>query len=44
MVASVLGSAFGIIGEWATLGLLSDNIFDLLFIKSTAPACHVVML
>ena len=39
-----MGSAFGIIGEWATVGLLSDNTFDLLFLKSTAPACHSVML
>ena len=40
---AVLGSAFGIIGEWATLGLLSDNIFDLLFLKSTAPTCNLVI-
>ena len=31
-MAAVLGSSFGIIGEWATVGLLSDNMFDLLFL------------
>ena len=41
---AVSGRAFGIIFEWATIGLLSVNIFDLLFLKSTAPACHLVML
>ena len=40
----VSGRAFGIIDEWAAVGLLRDNIFDLLFLKSTAPACHLVML
>ena len=44
MVAAVYGSAFGIIGEWDTVGLLIDNIFDLLFPKSTTLACHLVML
>ena len=43
-MAAVLGSSFGIIGEWDTVGLLSDNMFDLLFIKFTAPTCHSVML
>ena len=43
-MAAVSGSASGIIGEWAMLGLLSDNMFDLLFLKSTKPACHSVML
>ena len=50
-MAAVSGSAFGIIGHdsvrltrWATVGLLNDNIFDLLFLKSTSPACHSVML
>ena len=43
-MAAVSGSAFDIIGEWDTVGLLSDNIFDLLFLKSTAPTCHLVML
>ena len=43
-MAAVLGRAFGIIGEWATVGLLSDNIFDLLFLKPTAPACNYLML
>ena len=43
-MADVSGSAFRTIGDWDTVGLLSDNIFDLLFIKSTAPACHSVML
>ena len=43
-MSAVSGSAFGIIGEWALVGLLSDNIFDLLFLKSTAPDCHLMML
>ena len=43
-MAVVLGSAFDIIGEWDTVGLLSDNIFDLLCLKSNAPTCHLVML
>ena len=43
-MAAVYGSVFGIIGEWATVGLLSDNMFDLLFLKSTEPNCHSVML
>ena len=43
-MAAVLGSAFGIIGECATVGLLSDNMFDLLFLNSTAPTCIYVML
>ena len=43
-MAVVSGGAFGITGEWATVGLLRDNIFELLFLKSTAPTCHLVML
>ena len=43
-MAAVSSSAFGIIGKWATVGLLNDNIFDLLFLRSTTPACHLVML
>ena len=43
-MAAVSGSAFVIIGEWSTVGLLSDNTFDLLFLKSPAPAYHLVML
>ena len=43
-MAEVSGRAFGIIGEWATVGLLSDIMFDLLFLKSTEPACHFMML
>ena len=50
-MAAVSGSDFRIIGDdcvsktgWATVGLMSDNIFDLLFLKSTEPACHSVML
>ena len=41
---AVSGSAFGIICEWDTVGFLSDNMFDLLFLKPTAPAYHAVML
>ena len=43
-MAAVSGRALGIIGKLATVALLSDNIFVLLFLKSTAPACHSVML
>ena len=43
-MAAVSGSAFGVTGEWATVGLLRDNIFELLCLKSTAPICHSVML
>ena len=44
MVAAVLVRDFGIIGEWDTVRLLSDNIFKLLFLKSTVPAYHSVIL
>ena len=40
----VSGSSFGIIGELSMVGLLRDNIFELLCLKSTAPTCHLVML
>ena len=30
-MAAVLGSAFVIKGEWATVGLLRDNMFESLF-------------
>ena len=43
-MAAVSGSAFGVTGEWATVGLLRDNIFELLCLKSTASACHLLML
>ena len=43
-MVAVSGSAFVIIGKWTTVGLLSDNMFYLLFLKSTAPAYHLVML
>ena len=43
-MAAELGRDFDIIGEGATVGVLSDNIFDLLFVKSTAPAFHSVLL
>ena len=43
-MAAVSGSAFDIIGEWDMVVLLSDNIFDLLSLKSTALTCHLVML
>ena len=43
-MAEVSGSSVSIIGEWDTVGLLSDNMFDLIFIKSTAPDCHLVLL
>ena len=43
-MAAVSGSAFGIIGDGDTVDLFSDNMFDLLFLKSAAPAFHLVML
>ena len=43
-MVAVSGIAFGIIGECAMVGLLSDNIFDSLFPKSTALACCLVIL
>ena len=43
-MAAVAGSAFVIIGQWDTVGLFSDNMFDLLFFKSNASACHSVLL
>ena len=39
-MAEISASAFGIIGEWYTVGFLSDHVVDLLFLKSNAPACH----
>ena len=43
-MTTVSGSDFGITGEWDTVGLLRDNIFELLCLKSTVPTCHLVML
>ena len=43
-MAAVSVSGFDITGEWATVGLLRDNIFELLCLKSTAPTCHSVIL
>ena len=43
-MAAVSVSAFGITGEWDPVGLLRDNIFELLYLKSTAPTCHSVIL
>ena len=43
-MAAVSGSAFDVTGEWATVGVLRNNIFELLCITSTAPICHLVML
>ena len=42
-MAAVPGSDFGITGEWAKVGLLRDNIFELLCLKYTVPTCHLVM-
>ena len=42
-MAVVSGRAFDLTGEWATVGVLEDN-FLLLFLMSTAPICHSVML
>ena len=43
-MAAILGSAFGITGEWGMVSLLRDNIFELLCLKYTAPTCNSVML
>ena len=43
-MAVVSGIDFVVTGEWAAVGLLRDNIFELLCLKSTAPICHLVML
>ena len=41
---TLLGRSFGNIGEWATVGMLSYNIFELSFLNSTVSAYHLVML
>ena len=43
-MAAVSGSAFCITGEWATVDLMRDDIFGLLCLEPTAPACHSVLL
>ena len=43
-MSAVSGSDFDITCEWATVGLLRDNLFELLCFKSTAPTCYLVML
>ena len=43
-MSAVSGSAFGITGEWDTIGLLMDNILELFCLKSAAPTCNLVML
>ena len=43
-MVAVSGSAFGITGEWDTVGFLRNNIYELLCLKSTAPTFHLVML
>ena len=43
-MAAVLGSAFDVTGDWATVGVLRDNMFDLLCLMSVASICHLVML
>ena len=43
-MAAVSGIALGNTCEWATISLLRDNIFELLFLKFTAPTCHWLML
>ena len=41
-MAAVLGGAVGVTGEWATVGMLRDNMFELLCLTSTVPICHSV--
>ena len=43
-MAAVLGRAFDVTGEWATVGVLRYNVLALLCLISTAPICHSVML
>ena len=43
-MAAVSGRDFDVTGEWATVGMLRDNMFALLCLTSTAPICHLVML
>ena len=42
-MSAVSGRAFDVTGEWATVGVLRDNL-GLLCITSTVPICHSVML
>ena len=41
-MAEVSFSAFLIVDEWDTVGLLRDNIFELLCLNPTAPDCHLL--
>ena len=43
-MSAVSGRAFDVIGEWAKVGVLRDNVFALLCLMSTSPICHSVML
>ena len=43
-MVAVSVSVFDITGEWAKVGLLRDSIFELICLKSTAPAFHLVIL
>ena len=43
-MAAVSGSAFDVTGDWDKVGVLRDNIYELLCLTSTAPVCHSVML
>ena len=43
-VSVVLGRAFYVTSEWATVGVLIDNAFTVLCMTSTAPIYHSVML
>ena len=43
-MAAVSGSAFDVTGEWDTVGVLRDNMFELICITYTAHICHSVML
>ena len=43
-MVAVSVSAFDVTGELATVGLLRDNMLNLLCLTSTAPLCHLVML
>ena len=43
-MAALSVSAFGVTGEWATIGLLMDNIFELVYLKCIARICYLVML
>ena len=43
-MSAVLSSDFAIPGQWDMVGVLRDNMFELLCLTSNAPICHSVIL